>query len=66
MPESRFKLFWNLVVVFLLSYTATVVPFRTAFVDTSSTFMFWFELIIDILFGLDLFINMISAVDLDS
>lgn len=65
MPDSKFKLFWNMVVFFLLSYTAIVVPYRTAFVDVSSTFMFIVDLVVDILFGIDLFVNLFSAVELD-
>lgn len=64
MPQSNFKFFWNLILFFLLSYTATVVPYRTAFIDESSTFMFIVELIVDILFVMDLFVNLVSAVEL--
>ena len=35
-PTSRFKFFWNFVLLSLLLYTATIVPYRTAFVDVPS------------------------------
>ena len=31
MPEYRFRRIWNICVLFLLLYTATIVPYRTAF-----------------------------------
>lgn len=60
-PESKFKAFWNVVIILLLFYTGTVVPYRTAFVDTTSPEMQIFELIVDGLFVIDLFVNFVSA-----
>ena len=54
-----------LVLLFLLVYTATVVPYRTAFVDIPSIQMVIFDAIIDFLFIADLFINFLSAYDID-
>ena len=61
MPNSRFKVFWNIVIILLLLYTATVTPYRTAFIDETSTFMFYFELLTDFLFFLDIIVNFLSA-----
>ena len=33
LPESRFKKFWNFVIMLLLLYTASFVPVKTAFFD---------------------------------
>jgi hypothetical protein len=33
MPESRFKMFWNVVTLILLMYTASFVPYQTSFID---------------------------------
>jgi hypothetical protein len=63
MPDDRLKIFWNMVVLFLLSYTATIVPYRTAFEDTPPTFFFYFDILVDILFFMDLFVNMFSAIE---
>ena len=63
--SSKFKFFWNMVLLFLLVYTATVVPYRTAFVDIPSIQMVIFDAIIDFLFIADLFINFLSAYDID-
>ena len=61
MPESRFKIVWNMIMIILLVYTATIVPFRTAFMDEVSTNFEMFEYFVDFLFGCDLFVNFISA-----
>ena len=64
MPTSRVKTFWNLVMLLLLLYTAVIVPYRVAFVDFPSTFMFIFEIFVDLLFVTDLFVNFFSATEL--
>ena len=62
-------MFWNLVMIFLLMYTATVTPFKVAFVDTIpglfGKFVYWFELGMDILFSIDLLVNFISAYEIN-
>lgn len=61
MPDSRFKINWNMVIIILLLYTATFVPYRTAFIDDASGGLAGFEWLVDILFMIDLFVNFISA-----
>ena len=62
LPNSRFKFFWNVVIILMLLYTATYMPYQICFIDESSTgFMLAFEYLIDALFFLDIFINFISA-----
>lgn len=61
-PESKFKKSWDLVCVLLLIYTAYVMPFRLAFKET----VYWdgwslFELCIDFLFSIDIFVNLFSS-----
>lgn len=65
MPQSRFKLGWNIVIILLLLYTSTVVPYRVAFVDVSSEAFKVFEYGIDGLFMLDIIVNFLSAIELD-
>ena len=64
MPSSKLKTVWNLIMLILLLYTAVIVPYRVAFIDFPSTFMFYLEIFIDILFIGDLFINFFSATEL--
>jgi len=61
LPENYIKMTWNFVIMFLLLYTATFVPYRTAFIDDVSTGLANFEWLVDALFIFDLFINFISA-----
>ena len=62
MPESRFKTTWNIIIILLLLYTAIFVPFKIAFIsEKDGIIMQIFEWTVDILFGVDIFINFISA-----
>lgn len=66
MPDSIVKMIWSIIMIFLLFYTATFVPFRTAFIDDVSKEFEYFEYVVDFLFLMDLFINFVSAyVDAD-
>ena len=65
MPQSKFKLSWNLVIIVLLLYTATYMPYRICFIDDASTGSFLaFEYMVDVLFFLDILINFNSALEM--
>lgn len=61
-PNRKPKLIWNMIVIFLLVYTATVMPFRIAFIE-NKLFDEWFfiDLFIDVLFFIDVLVNLTSA-----
>ena len=61
LPNSTFRICWNIVIILLLLYTATFVPFRTAFLDKVSSDFEKFEYVVDSLFITDLIINFFSA-----
>ena len=62
MPLSNFKLFWNVVIIILLLYSATFMPYQICFIDEPSKgAMLFFEYFIDFLFALDIIFNFISA-----
>ena len=61
LPQDRFKVFWTIVIVLLLVYTAIFVPFKIAFVETESNVWKGMDATVDILFGIDIIINFISA-----
>lgn len=63
MPQSRFKMVWNFIIILLLLYTSTYVPYRVAFVDDSSTAYTIFEYFVDMLFFIDIFVNFFSAIE---
>ena len=61
LPENKFKILWNFVILMLLLYTATFVPYRTAFIDDGGTGLNDWEWVVDVLFMADLVITFISA-----
>lgn len=64
MPNSAFKTFWNLLIIAMLVYTATYVPYRVAFIESrGSTGFQAFEYTIDALFFVDIVINFIAATE---
>ena len=60
-PECKFKKFWSIILVLLLIYTATVMPYKMAFIDSQTTTWFWIDLTIDCLFLFDIYINLNSS-----
>lgn len=61
-PSCTFKNIWNFLLIMLLIYTATIMPYRIAFVDPEKHSFWWFlELFIDSLFFLDVIVNINSA-----
>jgi Ion transport protein len=61
MPDSDVISYWNVIMMLLLLYTATYVPFKTAFVDESPQYVNNIEFAIDSLFFIDIVVNFISA-----
>lgn len=61
MPDSKFKQYWNLFITVLLIFTAVYVPFKTAFVDDTSTGILIMETFVDCAFIIDLFTQFFSA-----
>lgn len=61
LPDSRFMKVWNIIILLLLLYTATFLPIRTTFMDTDPPGLFQLELVIDILFFIDVYVNFVSA-----
>ncbi|CAG9321514.1 unnamed protein product [Blepharisma stoltei] len=62
LPTSKFKIYWNIVLIFLLIYTATLMPYNLAFgTDVKYNAWWWIDLWINILFGIDVYINSVSA-----
>ena len=64
-PKSKFKILWTPLVVLLLLYTATLMPYMLVFFDFDDNDWTnpWvvLQLVVDILFWIDLFFNMFSA-----
>ena len=62
-PTSQFKTFWNILIVLLLVYTALFVPFKLAFIETDTQALIFFEILVDLIFGLDIIVNFLSATE---
>lgn len=56
-PESNFIKVWSFVILLLLIYTASVVPYRLCFIDETSYSWFVYETIVDCLFCCDIFVT---------
>jgi len=60
-PKSKLRLGWTFVVLFLLTYTATITPYRLTFEEHTPIGWRVIDYIIDALFFTDLLMNFISA-----
>jgi len=61
MPNHRFKSIWTITIIVLLIYTAIFVPYKIAFIEDESLAQLVIDAVVDILFGLDIVINFLSA-----
>jgi hypothetical protein len=59
LPNGPFKTAWNCLMVILLLYTATYMPYKTCFIDQEDNP--WLDYSIDILFTMDIMVTFISA-----
>jgi hyperpolarization activated cyclic nucleotide-gated potassium channel 1 len=56
-PKGKIKRFWDIVMMTLLFYLGSYSPYRVAFVDEETPFLKVLELIVDILFIMDIVIT---------
>lgn len=64
LPNSQFLRVWHLIVVVLLIWSATIIPFRIGFYsDETVTYDAWVitEIIVDVFFMVDIGVNFCSA-----
>lgn len=61
--DSKFKTVWNIIIILLLAYTATLVPYKVAFIDDSTLADTIIDTTVDILFIMDIFVNFFSAIE---
>ncbi len=61
-PDKNISFIWNIILAALLIYTATIMPFRLAFVDhVDYNAWFFVEMLIDVLFFVDVIVNLLTA-----
>jgi len=61
MPDSQFNSYWNLVMTILLLYTASFMPYKISFIDSTSLSNIIFDTAIDCFFISDILINFLTA-----
>ena len=61
LPDSKVLSAWNIVMMLLLIYTATYIPYKTAFIEDSSPLVNSIEFSFDCLFFVDVFMNFLTA-----
>jgi hypothetical protein len=64
MPDHKFKIFWNLIIILLLIHTATFVPYQIAFISDDVFALDVIDYVTDSLFGIDIIVNFVSAIEL--
>jgi len=61
-PNRGPKTVWNIVLMTLLIYTATVMPYKIAFIESEpGDGWFYLEIVLDLLFFVDVIVNIFSA-----
>mmetsp|Transcript_21766 Transcript_21766/g.41522 ORF Transcript_21766/g.41522 Transcript_21766/m.41522 type:complete len:997 (-) Transcript_21766:389-3379(-) len=62
-PTDPFRISWDLLMMVLLLYITVVLPYRMAFDDEAAmhSAVWWWEVVIDVLFGVDILVNMRTA-----
>ncbi|CAG9323774.1 unnamed protein product [Blepharisma stoltei] len=62
-PSSKFKQFWNILLLFFLMYTFTVIPWEVAFMDENiGDTSFWINTSCDFFFLCDVLVNLNTAI----
>ena len=62
-PDSKFSQIWSLTIAILLIYTATYMPYKTCFVDESTTTDEVIDWIVDAGFMIDILVNFLQATE---
>mgnify|MGYP006120567061 CR=1 FL=1 len=66
LQDDPFKRFWNVLIILLLLYVATYVPYDICFQPASElpyNFFKFFDLFVDGLFFIDIIVNFLSSYD---
>ena len=63
LPSNKKKQLWDILIMMLLLYTAIFVPIKVAFFEETSDSLFAFELIVDLLFIIDIIVTFFSVVE---
>eukprot|EP01043_Picozoa_sp_COSAG02_P068968 COSAG02_NODE_11642_length_1683_cov_1.690025_1_plen_475_part_01 len=66
-PTKRFRTTWNMLLALLLFYVALAVPYRVGFAInlTPFSFSFWVDLVVEIIFIVDIILNFFTGIPHD-
>ena len=59
LPDNPYKKIWDLIIAFLILYSAIITPYEIAFSDNNKSN--WFEILIDIFLAIDIVLTFFSA-----
>ena len=59
LPDNPYKKIWDLLIAFLILYSAIITPYEIAFSDSNKSS--WFEILIDVFLALDIVLTFFSA-----
>jgi hypothetical protein len=60
-PNNMYKVFWDFIIGLLIIYSVTFTPFKMSYVKKESIFLIIFELIIELIFIIDIGLNFFTA-----
>eukprot|EP00941_MAST-03F_sp_MAST-3F-sp1_P000530 g530.t1 len=62
-PEWEPKVKWDLFIAAIILYSVVAIPYRITFDDSAEpcTFFWWFDILVDILFGIDIIVSFRTA-----
>jgi hypothetical protein len=64
-PASKFKIFWNLMILTLIIFLAVIVPYRIPFEDNITNTWLIIDCILDTIFFIDIILNFNTAYEDD-
>jgi len=61
-PNSTFKRVWSIILIIILVYTATLMPYKLALIKKNEGFWFYLDTLVDFLFMIDIYVNVNSPI----
>jgi len=61
LPDSTGKRMWDVFILHFMGYTITYLPYRVCFLDTTPDSLYWYEMLMQIFFAIDMVITFFTA-----
>ena len=62
-PESTATKIWQVLLIFMLLYTATILPYKLALIDDDNIELFTIDTVFDFLFIFDIYVNFNTPIE---